>query len=202
MLLRNLLGDLAAGLLFLAVLFITNDIYKATTAGVILGLIQIGWSRIKTGKIEPMQWLGSGLTLVMGGATILFRDPRFVMFKPTVAFTCIGLVMLKPGWMSRYLPQTTATDANTAYALRRFVRAVGILYAVGTLGIAVLNALFAIYASQRAWALFNAAGPTVVYSILGSVLYVGGKRIKRKTGWSGLATDRNESSSASRMRVP
>jgi len=180
---RNLLSDLAAGLLFLAVLWVTNDIYWATGAGIVLGLGQVGWSWIRTRKIAPMQWLGSALTLVMGGATILLRDPRFVMFKPTVGFTCVGLVMLKPGWMSRYLPRTNPTSvpqANTAEELGRFVRRVGVVYAVATLGIALLNALFALYASQKAWALFSAIAPTVVYTTLGSVLFAGGKLIKRK----------------------
>jgi intracellular septation protein len=182
---RTLLSDLAAGLLFLAVLLVTNDIYEATAAGIILGLSQVGWSWSKTRKIEPMQWLGSALTLVMGGATILFHDPRFVMFKPTVALTCVGLVMLKPGWMARYLPQATSatvSQANTARALHRFTRLAGVVYAGATLGLAFLNALFAMYASQKSWALFNAVGPIVVYSVLGTLLLVGGKLIKRNHG--------------------
>jgi intracellular septation protein len=178
---RNLLSDLAAGLLFLAVLLVTNDIYTATGAGIILGSSQIGWSWFKTRRIEPMQWLGSLLTVLMGGATIMFHDPKFVMLKPTAAFACVGVVMLTPGWMYRYLPRATpATSPQTTRALRRFTRLAGVTYAVATLGIAVLNAFLAIYASQKAWALFNAVGPAVVYSILGTLLFVGGRLIKRK----------------------
>jgi len=194
---RNLLSDLAAGLLFLAVLLVTNDIYMATAAGIILGSSQIGWIWIKTRRMEPMQWLGSLLTLLMGGATIIFHDPKFVMLKPTVAFTCVGLVMLTPGWMYRYLPHATSAtmpQTKTTRALRHFTRLAGVIYGVATLGIAVLNAFFAIYASQEAWALFNAVGPAVVYSILGSLLFVGGRLIKRNHGWSRLATGQNETS--------
>jgi len=199
---RNLLSDLAAGLLFLAVLLVTNDIYIATAAGIILGLSQIGWSWIKTRKIELMQWLGSLLAVLMGGATILFHDPRFVMLKPTVAFTCVGLVMLKPGWMYRYLPQATSAIVpleNTRQALGRFTRLMGLVYAAAALGIAGLNALFAIYAGQKAWALFNAVGPAVVYSVLGSLLFVGGNLIKRNHAWSRLATGQNETSAGGRF---
>jgi intracellular septation protein A len=173
---------LGAGLLFFAVLVVTNDIYKATAAGIILGLGQAGWTWINTRKIEPMQWLGSGLVMVMGGATILFHDPRFVMFKPTVFFTYHGLVMLKPGWMYRYLPTaTTAVPAEAARVRRRYVVAAGVVYATVTLGMAVLNTLLAMYASQKAWALFNAAGPAVVYGVLGSLGFLGGKLVLRKT---------------------
>jgi hypothetical protein len=41
-----------------------------------------------------MRGLGPAISLVMGGATILFHDPRFVMLKPTLI-----PVSLKPGWM-------------------------------------------------------------------------------------------------------
>jgi intracellular septation protein A len=182
---RTLLGDLAAGLLFFAVLLATNDIYKATAAGIILGVAQAGWSWIRTRKIEPMQGLGSGLVLIMGGATILFHDPRFVMFKPTIFFAYHGLVMLKPGWMYRYLPAPNPArprPASTVSSMRRFVAVAGVVYAVVTIGMAVLNMLFAMYASQKGWALFNAVGPAVVYSVLGTALMIGSRLILRNAG--------------------
>ena len=188
---RTLLSDLGAGLLFFAVLLVTNDIYKATAAGIILGLGQAGWSWIRTRKIDPMQWLGSGLVLVMGGATILFHDPRFVMYKPTVFFTYHGLVMLKPGWMYRYLPPVTAAPSEASARLRRrYVVASGAVYAAVTLGMAVCNTLLAVYSSQKSWALFNAAGPAVVYGILGGLTFAGGKLVLRKTRARHGASDR------------
>ena len=47
---------------------------------------------------EPFFGVGAG------AATLITDDPRFVMLKPTVIYTIVGLVMLKPGWMNRYLP--------------------------------------------------------------------------------------------------
>ena len=32
-------------------------------------------------------------------------DPRFVMAKPSVIAVIVGVFMLKPGWLSRYLPE-------------------------------------------------------------------------------------------------
>ena len=40
-------------------------------------------------------------------------DPLFVMLKPTVIYVIVGVVMLKRGWMNRYLPpiaQATVPD--------------------------------------------------------------------------------------------
>jgi intracellular septation protein len=178
---RTLLADLGAGLLFFAVLLLTDDIYEATASGIIFGLGQAAWSWYRTRKLEPMQWLGSGLVMVMGGATIVFHDPRFVMFKPTVFFTYHGLVMLKPGWMYRYLPRVTAPTPAAARARRRYVVAAGNVYAGVTLGMALLNTLFAIYASQKSWALFNAVAPAAVYTVLGSLAFISGKRVMRRS---------------------
>ena len=37
-------------------------------------------------KLDTMQWVGLVLIVVFGGATILLKDPRFIMWKPTVLF--------------------------------------------------------------------------------------------------------------------
>jgi intracellular septation protein A len=182
---RTLLADMAAGLLFFAVLVITNDIYQATIAGVIFGVAIAAWIWFKARRFEPMQLLGLGLVLVLGGATIAFHEPRFVMFKPTVYFGCVGLVMLKRGWMYRYLPKpATAPElpAASVQARRRFVEVAGMVYCAVTLGMALTNAVLALGAPQKTWALFNAAGAPVVYSLLGTGLWLTAKRVRARTG--------------------
>lgn len=181
---RTLLADMAAGLLFFAVLALTNDIYKATLIGVIFGLGVTAWIWIKARKLEPMQLLGVGLVVAMGGATLLFHDPRFMMYKPTVYFTCVGLVMLKRGWMYRYMPPPPAVQTLPAAAVqarRRYIEAAGIVYCVITLGMAAANAILAGYASQKTWALFNAAAAPVAYSVMGSLLWAGARRVIRRS---------------------
>jgi len=180
---RTLLADMAAGLLFFAVLTLTNDIYKATLAGVVFGVGVAIWIWIKIRRLEPMQLLGLGLVLVMGSATILLHDARFMMYKPTIYFICAGLVMLKPGWMYRYMPKVTNAQeipAASVRARRRFIEAAGAVYCAVTLGMALLNALLALYASQRSWALFNAAGAPVVYSGMGVLLWLGARRVRAR----------------------
>jgi intracellular septation protein len=181
---RTLLADMAAGLLFFAVLSFTNDIYKATVAGVVFGAAVTIWIWIKARRLEPMQLLGLGLVLVMGSATILLHDPRFVMYKPTIYFTCAGLVMMKPGWMYRYMPKATNAQklpAASVHARRRFIESAGAIYCAATLSMAFLNALLALYATQKNWALFNATGAPVVYSVMGLLLWHGARRVRART---------------------
>jgi intracellular septation protein len=181
---RTLLADMAAGLLFFAVLTLTNDIYKATLAGVIFGVGVATWNWLKSRRLEPMQLLGLGLVVVMGGATIVLHDPRFMMYKPTVYYIGAGLVMLKRGWMYRYMPKATDTQelpAASVHARRRFIEIAGAVYCAVTLSMALVNALLALYASQKNWALFNAAGAPVVYTVMGSLLWISAKRVRART---------------------
>ena len=101
---RLLVTDLASTLLFLIVLLITKDLMLAVGLGVGLGIIQIAWMKIRRQPIDTMQWLSIGLVVVSGIATLLTSDARFVMLKPTVIYCIVGAYMLKPGWMTRYLP--------------------------------------------------------------------------------------------------
>jgi intracellular septation protein A len=132
-----------------------------------------------------------GLVLVMGTATIVLHDPRFMMYKPTLYYLCAGLVMLRPGWMYRYMPKATNTQelpAASVRARRRFTVVAGAVYCAVTLGMALFNALLALYASQKTWALFNAAGAPVVYSVMGSFLWMGARRVRTRTEPRGPCT--------------
>ena len=46
-----------------------------------------------------------GLVVLMGSASILTHQPLFVMLKPSIAYTLVGVAMLKRGWMYDYAPQ-------------------------------------------------------------------------------------------------
>ena len=54
----------------------------AVALGVALGVVQIGWMKLRRQPIDTMQWLSIGLVVVSGIATMLTSDPRFVMLKP------------------------------------------------------------------------------------------------------------------------
>jgi intracellular septation protein len=101
---RALASDMAATILFLVVLLVTKNLPLAVALGIALGVGQVGWSLARKKPIELMQWMGVGLVVVSGLATLITSDPRFVMLKPTAVYIVVGLVMLKPGWMLRYLP--------------------------------------------------------------------------------------------------
>jgi intracellular septation protein len=101
---KLLLLDLASTFFFLFVYLLTNNITLSVLLGMALGAAQIGWEFVRNKPIDTMQWLSLFLVLGAGTAALLTDDPRFVMIKPSVIYCIVGIVMLKRGWMNRYLP--------------------------------------------------------------------------------------------------
>jgi intracellular septation protein A len=101
---RLLLLDMAATLLFLVLFLLTHNVALSVVLGMALGIAQIGWQLVRGKPIDTMQWMSLFLVLGAGTVTLITNDPRFVMIKPSVIYLIVGVVMLKRGWMNRYLP--------------------------------------------------------------------------------------------------
>lgn len=101
---KLLLLDMAATLFFLVLYLLTHNVTLAVVLGMALGIAQIGWQLAHGKPIDTMQWMSLFLVLGAGTVTLLTHDPRFVMIKPSVIYVVAGVVMLKRGWINRYLP--------------------------------------------------------------------------------------------------
>jgi intracellular septation protein A len=96
--------DMAASLFFLVLYLLTHNLALSVVLGMALGATQIGWQLARGTRIDTMQWMSLFLVLGAGTVTLITNDPRFVMIKPSVIYIIVGVVMLKRGWMNRYLP--------------------------------------------------------------------------------------------------
>jgi len=101
---KLLLLDMAATLFFLVLYLLTHNVPLSVVLGMVLGIAQIGWQFARRKPVDTMQWMSLFLVLGAGTVTLLTNDPRFVMIKPSVIYVIVGVVMLKRGWMNRYLP--------------------------------------------------------------------------------------------------
>ena len=142
---RLLVADLASTFVFLIVLLATGNLMLAVGLGVALGLAQIAWMKLRRQPIDTMQWLSIGLVVVSGIATLLTRDPRFVMLKPTAIYCIVGAYMLRPGWLNRYLPDVAKQLVPDIARLFGFVWA-GLMF-----GSAALNLVLAMVLDPVAW---------------------------------------------------
>jgi intracellular septation protein len=68
------------------VAFKIAGIYVATGVAIVATIAQIAWLRLRTGKVEPMQWVGLAVIVLFGGATIIAQNDTFIKWKPTVLY--------------------------------------------------------------------------------------------------------------------
>ena len=142
---RVLAMDLASTLLFLAVFLLTDSLFLGVGLGMALGVTQIAWQLHRRQPIGTLQWLSVVLVLASGVATFLTHDPTFVMLKPSAIYCIVGLVMLKRGWMNRYLPERAAPVADVATTF-------GYVWAGLMFASAALNLVLAFSLDTRSWA--------------------------------------------------
>jgi intracellular septation protein A len=128
----RLAHDFFSTIVFLVVYLVTDNIVLATAVAIAGAIGQVIYARVKGEELGFMTWASLGLVIVLGGATILTSDPRFVLAKPAIAHFAIGAIMLKRGWMLRYMPPIVAetipeyvTFAGFAWAALMFALGAG-----------------------------------------------------------------------------
>ncbi|MHC2439684.1 inner membrane-spanning protein YciB [Bradyrhizobium sp. USDA 4451] len=168
---RLLVLDLASTLVFLGLFLLTHNTALAVGVGIAFGVARIGIQIVRGKRIDTMEWLSLFLVVTAGAATLLTNDPRFVLFKPSVIYAIVGVVMLKPGWLNRYLPEIARTVVPDV-AIK-----VGYAWAALMFVSAAVNAFVALTCAITTWA--------VVMPIFGIVskvvLFVGGFAAMRLT---------------------
>jgi intracellular septation protein len=142
--------DFLSTIVFLALYLTTGNVVLATTVAIAGALGQVIYARVKGQRLGFMTYASLALVIVLGSATLLTNDPRFVLAKPSIAHFAIGAIMLKRGWMLRYVPPIVAqtipeyvTLAGYAWAALMFV------LGLGTIAVALTGdmRLWAIYVS-------------------------------------------------------
>jgi intracellular septation protein len=131
--LLNLLNDLLSTIVFVSVSLLTGNDTLAIALGIGAGVAQFFWALLRGNKIDAIQWLSLVLVVVFGGLALVTHDKRFMMVKPSLIYFAVGAVMLKRGWMDRYLPQIvhdnlspgTIVVAGYAWAALMFATALG-----------------------------------------------------------------------------
>jgi intracellular septation protein A len=145
---KLLLLDLASTLFFLVLYLLTKNIPLAVILGIVLGFAQIGWQIARKKPIDTMQWMSLILVVASGAATLITANPRFVMGKPSLIYLVVGAVMLKRGWMNRYLPAIALEMVPDIVVIFGFVWS-GLMFFS-----AALNLIVALTFSVVAWASF------------------------------------------------
>jgi intracellular septation protein A len=148
---RFLAQDMASTIFFLVLYMLTRNVAVSVAMGMALGLGQITWQIAARKPIDTMQWMSLILVIGSGVATLLTHDPRFVMVKPSLIYVVVGVVMLKPGWMVRYMPPIALEVVPDIIGVFGYVWSVMMFFS------AALNLFLAFSLPVAAWAAFMSA---------------------------------------------
>jgi intracellular septation protein len=135
----RLATDFLSAIVFLVIYLATDNVVLATSVAIAGAMAQVIYARVKGKPLAFMTYASLGLVIVLGAATLLTRDPRFVLAKPAIAHFAICAIMLKRGWMLRYMPPIVSetipeyvTAAGYAWAALMFVLGLGTIAVAST----------------------------------------------------------------------
>jgi intracellular septation protein A len=162
---RPLANDLASSVFFAVLLALGASPTAATLWAIAFGLAHVGWMAVTRRTIAPLQWASLGLVLLFGAASLFLHDVRFLMAKPSIIYLILAAVMLKRGWMLRYLPPVAAGHGEGVMIAFGYVWAGLMAVTAG------LNLVVAIWFAEH-WPLYKATFPLASKFALFAVQYL------------------------------
>lgn len=173
-----LLFDSLGVIVFAVLLAMHVDLIVATGVAASIACAVVAWELVHRRSIAALQWLSLIMVIVSAGATLATHDPRFVMVKPTVIYAVIGAVMLRRGWMNRYVPPDRLALVEDLMTRFGYVWA-GLMFLTGGLNLLVAVAFTAW------WPTFIAVFPLVSKFGLFAVQFAVVRLIGKKRALSG-----------------
>jgi len=157
-----------------------EDIFFATAMlmGVMPIVLVLQW--LMTKKINKIYAASTALVLVLGGATLAFRNPTFLYWKPTVLNWLIAIVFLGSQWIGEKTIVQRMLDNAAELSPDQWIR-LNQIWVVFFCIVGGVNLYVAYNFSEAFWVkfkLFGMLGLTLVFVIIQSV-------------WLTLATQKN-----------
>jgi len=144
----RLATDFLSAIVFLVVYLATENVVLATAVAIAGAVGQMIHARVKGRELGFMTWASLALVILLGSITLWTHDPRFMLAKPAIAHFAIGTIMLKRGWMLRYMPPIVAEHAPDYVTIAGYAWA-ALMFALGAGTIAV-----AMTGDLKLWALY------------------------------------------------
>lgn len=157
-------------------------IYTATLVAMAASLVQVLWGRLRSGHFEKMPLITLVTLVVLGGATLFFRNEAFIKWKPTVVYWLLGFGFLLSQWIGNKPAIQRLAEQNIQLASTVWVR-LNLSWAIFFIGMGCLN----IYVIQNfdtdTWVnfkLFGSLGLTFIF-ILCQSIYMFRHRIQEES---------------------
>jgi intracellular septation protein len=149
------------------------DIYTATAVAIVASVTQVAYLKLRGRKVEPMMWLGLGIIVIAGGATIIFQNEMFIKWKPTVLMTAMAVAIGMAQFVFKKNPIAFIFN-NSIQAPDAVWKKLSISWMAFLLLLAILNILFAYYTDTDTWVTYNTFGDMGLFFvfIIGQVFWL------------------------------
>ena len=136
-------------------------IFFATATAIVTTLLQIAYYKFRYGKVDTMLIVSGIVITVFGGATLIFKNPLFIQWKPSVLYWlfALGLLIAQYGYHINPLQKMLGAHLQLPTSVwLRLVWAWCILFAV----LGALNLFVAFHYSQATWVNFKLFGVSAI----------------------------------------
>lgn len=90
----KILFDFLPIVVFFVVYKITGNIILATAILIPASILQVGYNWFRHKTVEKMHLVSLALVILLGGATVLFKNSEFIKWKPTIVNWLFALAFL------------------------------------------------------------------------------------------------------------
>jgi intracellular septation protein A len=123
-------SDFFSTIVFVVMYFSTGNVLLATLVAVLGAVGQFAYARLKGQRLDVMSYASTALVVVLGGATLLTNDARFMLVKPSISHFAVGAIMLRRDWMLRYVPKIVAETIPECVRLAGYLWA-ALMFVIG-----------------------------------------------------------------------
>ena len=162
-------------ILFLIAL-VAKDIYFAAPVLIVAMPIGLAIKYYRTKKLDRMYFWSTVLAIIFGSATLYFRDPKFLFWKPTVFYWVLAIASMASQWIGdKPLVQrffSMLPDINTSQLTRAHWTQLNVVWILFFIGIGILNIYVAYNYSIAVW------GTVKVFGLFGlSMTFIIGQTV-------------------------
>src|SRR5450631_2564578 len=174
-------------LLAFFVVFKTVDIYWATGTLMLACSVQMFAHRYRSGKYKPMHVATVAIVLVLGSATLLLHDKRFIQLKPTLLLGAAAVAFLGSSFIGgrplarRMLESVFSEPLKVAPHAWQLLN---LLWALWFALLAAANLYIAHNFAESVWVNFKVFGITaaMILFMVPQVIWLSGKTETAPTG--------------------
>ncbi len=158
-------------ILFFFVAYFLFDIYVATYVAIAASALQVLSYWIKFRRFDTMQLVTFATISTLGSATIIFHNPLFFKWKPTVVYWVFGALFTTSQFLGKKPFLQRLMDSKVTLP-RAIWRQLNLAWAVFFIVLGFINLYVAYHFSTNTWVYFKfigALGATLLFALAQSL---------------------------------